>query len=78
MCPVCFWKMKGCIHLATGKGWTIRYPGRRGVRSKKKFMQEIELEKKNSCMSLKKEIKIVQFYEIMRIYVEHMCTSINK
>ena len=29
------------------KGWTIRYPGRGGVRSKKKkFMQEIELEKK--------------------------------
>ena len=29
-------------------------------------------------MSLKKEKKIVQLHEIVRIYVEHMCTFINK
>ena len=28
------------------KGWTIRYPGRGVSDPKKKFMQEIELEKK--------------------------------
>ena len=35
-----------------------------GVRSKKKFMQEIELEK-NSCMRLKKEKNFVQLHEIV-------------
>ena len=44
---------------------------------KKKFMQEIELEKK-TCISLKKEKKIVQLHEIVRICVEHMCSFINK
>ena len=43
----------GCLR------WTIRYPGRGGggVRYKKIFMQEIELQK-NSCMRLTKEKKI--------------------
>ena len=46
------------------KGWTIRYPGRGVSDPKKKFMQEIELEKKNSCMRLKKEKKFVQLHEV--------------
>ena len=38
------------------KGWTIRYPGRGGgVRSKKKFMQGIEIEKKIPASAWRKK-----------------------
>ena len=44
---------------------------------KKKFMQEIELEKK-FLHALEERKKFVQLHEIVRIYVEHMYTFINK
>ena len=44
---------------------------------KKKFMQEIELEKK--ILHALEEKKFVQLHEIVRIYVQHiMYTFINK
>ena len=47
-----------------------------GCQIQKKFMQEIELEK--FLHALKKEKKFVQLHAIVRIYVEHMYTLINK
>ena len=45
---------------------------------KKKFMQEIELEKKNPACACRMKKNFVQLHEIVRIYVEHMYTFINK
>ena len=44
---------------------------------KKTFMQDIELEKK-FLHALEERKKFVQLHDIVRIYVEHMYTFINK